>query len=566
MNQFKNIEALDCTIRDGGYINNWDFPTHMVKDIYRRLSQAGIHVIELGFRDSPGDDSAMLWRQCPEDILHEIKGDSHGARICVMVDFGKTTLDDFILCKDSAIDMVRVAVHKNKVEEGVQFASKLKEKGYETSIQLMGYAQYSTEERKRVLDLFSSSYPDYVYVADSYGSLLPEQIKELIEPFVEIGKFKVGFHPHNNLQLAFANTLEAIRCGATIFDSSLYGMGRGAGNLPTEVIISYLKSLFPEKWNSYKIFEAIDLHIIPIRKKYEWGHMLPYMLAGITKCHPYYARELVEKRKFTIGETFEILSVIGKRNPVGFDQEELEKVVEKFSYDQRTKPIDNRLKPMSTVDEQKPGYLNRHQGADFLILANGPSLMRCREQIKKFIDEKKPMVMGGNFLGDVDVLIPDYHAFTNKRRFAKFINTVHEKSSLLLSSHFEREFIKEYSDRECEFILLDNDMDEEIVDLENGHISYQLHSFPLALIAVAMGMGAKEIFIAGLDGFLRQKSDGQLYYYNESDFIRSEQELMELHMHTYTMLEKLNTVSKNKLANRIKIITPTTYERFYSPC
>jgi len=295
------FQTLDCTIRDGGYINNWDFPLRMVRDIYWRLSRAGVDYVEVGFRDH-ADDNTPLWRRSPENELQLVKKDIHGAKLSVMVDYGKTTTDDFLPAEDSAIDMIRVAVHKDKVPQALDFCEALQEKGYILSIQLMGYPQYEDHERQDVLRRLESSSLGYVYVADSYGSLLPDEVHSILQPLVALNRFNVGFHAHNNLQLAFANSLEAMKAGARIVDSTLYGMGRGAGNLATETLLSYLQQQNTDKYNVIHALFCVDMYMLGLKKRYDWGYQLPFMLSAVCQCHPSFAREVVEAREYTVDE------------------------------------------------------------------------------------------------------------------------------------------------------------------------------------------------------------------------------------------------------------------------
>ncbi len=558
-----DVKVLDCTIRDGGYINNWDFSPSMVRDIYQRLSRAGVDFIEVGFRDSESAETP-LWRRCPEDELAKIKKGIQGAKIVVMVDFGKAGPEDFLPVEESSVDMVRIAVHKDKVYHALDLASQIKAKGYMVSIQLMGYPQYSEDEKEELFLRLSREDLDYVYVADSYGSLLPDQVERLISPLTSIEGIKVGFHPHNNLQLAFANTLQAIKSGASVVDSTLYGMGRGAGNLSTETLLSYLQQHDRDKYNVIHALFCVDMYLLPLKKKLEWGYQLPFMLSAICQCHPYYAKEVVEAREYTVDELWKILNLIKIRKPVGFKPKLLEEILETAVFNQKQTAPNVIEEDKSPVERSAgfgpPSYQDRHNGRPFLVLANGPNLKVYRGQIRQFIDRHKPVVMGANYLGDL--FTPDYHAFINLRRFIRHVSSVDPSSGLLLSQHFPGEVIEAHCERAYEDILF-VDRVKGPFDIDNGVISNNCGTVSVLLIAVALVMGASEVFVAGMDGYpIESKSESPLFY-NEEDETNSESFIRTRERWNERALEDLESFMSKQGVMGPTIITPTTHERYF---
>jgi len=294
-----------------------------------------------------------------------------------MVDFGKATISDFLECENSFANLIRVAVHKNKISNALQFIEQIKDKGYETAIQMMGYSTFTKDEQEKIVDYLKESNVDYAYVADSYGSLFPFAIKELFTPLLEIPNLKIGYHPHNNLQMAFANTIEAINQGVDIIDASMYGMGRGAGNLPLECIVAYFQQRNPERYNVVPILHCIDKHIISLKKTNNWGYQLPYMISGIFNIHPYYAKTLIDWREHTMEDVWDILSAINKRKIIGFSEGELKLAAMK-----------NQIK----IEQVTPSYINRHVNKCFLVLANGPTITKYRSRIIDFIGKYDPII------------------------------------------------------------------------------------------------------------------------------------------------------------------------------
>lgn len=313
-------KILDCTIRDGGYLNDWKFSKRFVKDYYTEISKTGIDITEIGFRSSYKyfNSSIMgIWRFTPESIINEIANGVNGIPISLMVDYGKTDLFDIPDASKSIIKHYRVAAHKNKILDAIGMANDIADKGYKVSIQLMGIVKYSDSDFRIIIPSLKDSDLTYVYFADSYGSLFPYDINRILSMLRETDKL-IGFHPHNNIQLAFANALEAIRCNIDIIDSSIYGSGRGGGNLPTELLLLYLE----KKYNEYQvdpILQLIDKYFITNTQKLKIDSGHSYMISGINQIHPNYIGDMILS-EHTTKEISKISKKINKINPIGFDR------------------------------------------------------------------------------------------------------------------------------------------------------------------------------------------------------------------------------------------------------
>ena len=426
-------KILDCTIRDGGYLNNWHFDKKMVRGVYKALSKAGIDIVEIGFRGTEkyfDRKKFGSWRFTDlEDLRHVVSGVA-GARIALMGDYGKIESDDFPVDYLELVSLVRIAAHKNGTSGAIRELEKIKKKGFEVSLQAMGITSYTEREVRELIAIIKNSDIDYIYMADSYGSILPDQVRSLIEQFKILKHTKVGFHPHNSLQMAFANTLEAIKCGVDIVDSTIYGMGRGAGNLPTEVLLSYLQLSTKDKYNVIPVLDCIDRFFMKIDVDEPWGYQLPYMLSGIFQCHPYYPKTLVDYREFSMEDIWNALEVLRKLNPVGFSKDALNDIIKsgmiggiKMKGTSPDKADTNKTPQKRRVAVP---YKDRHKGRDFLILANGPTLQEYRPKIEKFIKKYNPIILGANYLSGF--FKPHYHAFNNKKRFEDYIDPVDEKA------------------------------------------------------------------------------------------------------------------------------------------
>lgn len=565
------VKILDCTFRDGGYINNWKFEKPQVREAYRALSRAGVDYVEIGFRGTEKHFDKKefgIWRFSIEEDIREVTANIVGAKIALMADFGKIGKDDFCEAKDSVVKLIRMATHKNTIKEAIKLLEKIKEKGYSVSLNAMGYANYTDGERADLMDLVKRSCLDYLCVADSYGSLFPHQIKSLFQPILgELENIKIGFHPHNGLQMAFANSLEAIRCGVHMVDSTIYGIGRAAGNMPTEIIVSYLEKEGGIRYNSIPILNIIDKYFVAMQREKTWGYKLPYMLSGMFQCHPDYAKALIDMKEYTIEDIWKALEYIKRKKPIGFSKKLLNSVIEEGVIggleNSKNVPMGKSRPASSEVSEskiEKVPYMNRYKGRDFLILANGPSLKEYKFQIETFIKKYTPVIMGGNYLGNL--FVPHYHAFNNKRRLTAYINTVADESILLLGQNLSHALVRDFSEREYERIYY-KDILKQDFDIINGVIQTNCRTIAILLMGVATVMGAKRVFGVGMDGYIGMDAKPSYHFYKEQDEKEDMEMIIERHRWCQKFIAQIDDYLHKKGQEGIHILTPTSYKLVY---
>lgn len=559
MDRTCDVTLLDCTIRDGGFFNQWNFEDRVVRDVYRAVSASGVGIAELGYRVSEKFVESEIgtalkepygkWRFSSEEELRRVTEglkSQGGAKIAVMSDFGKVDLTDFHDARESVVDIVRLAAHKDQLFKAIQFLERVKEKGYEVSLNAMGCADLTEIERKELISALKHSSIDMIYLADSYGSILPHQIRALFEPFLEIQNMKVGFHAHNNLQMAFANALEAIACGVHLIDSTLYGMGRGAGNLCTEIIVLYLQLLNRKKYNVIPVLNCIDSYFLKLKQKLNWGYQLHFMLSGMYQCHPNFAKELVEFREYAAEDICRIMERIKEARPIGYRPDLIRGIIEK-GY-------------VETLAKDAVPYVGRHEGRDFLILANGPSLKQFKSQIDRFIEKVNPVVMGTNHLSGL--FVPDYHAFNNKKRFMRYMDSVSPSSRLLLSQYFDQKMVRDYTSRPYENLYYKDMLGNEF-NIKNGVVQTNCRTISVLLIGIAIVMGARRIYIAGMDGYLGSDIENSLHYYREDDENRSAAMLKERHGSCQNFLSQINGYLPAMGREEPCHLTPTSYQVSY---
>ncbi|HDZ76546.1 MAG TPA: nucleoid-structuring protein H-NS [Candidatus Omnitrophica bacterium] len=283
------IKVLDCTIRDGGLINNHDFDIEFVRKVYKAINASGVDYMEIGYKNSKNLFSSKeygLWKFCDDDqIKRVIEGIKARTKISVMVDVGRVDMDGIKPKKQSPVDMMRTAAYVKDIDKAIFMTNHFKQKGYETTINIMAVSRNMGSELDDALaQIESECSVDVVYIVDSFGALYQEPVELLVKKFCSILKTKeVGFHGHNHQQLAFGNTIEAIMHNANYLDATVYGIGRAAGNCPLELLVGFLKN---PKFDIRPILDLISNEFIPLREKIEWGYIIPYAISGMMNEHP----------------------------------------------------------------------------------------------------------------------------------------------------------------------------------------------------------------------------------------------------------------------------------------
>jgi 4-hydroxy 2-oxovalerate aldolase len=296
----EKIKVLDCTIRDGGLMNNHDFDFNFVRAVYKAVSEAGIDYMEIGYKNSKrlfNPKEYGKWKFCDdEDINKVIEGIESHTKISVMVDVDRVDAEDVLPKKESPVDMIRVATYVKDVDKAIYLTNHFADKGYETTVNIMSVSRALDNELTECLhQLEKECKAKIIYIVDSFGSLYQETTEFLIKKAKSILKSKeVGMHAHNNQQLAFGNTIEAIIHDANYVDGSIYGLGRAAGNCPTELLLGFLKN---PKYDIRPILDVISKEFVPLQKKIEWGYFIPYAITGILDEHPRTAIALRESDK-----------------------------------------------------------------------------------------------------------------------------------------------------------------------------------------------------------------------------------------------------------------------------
>jgi 4-hydroxy 2-oxovalerate aldolase len=292
----KEIRIIDCTIRDGGLMNNWQFSDEFVKAVYDGCVEAGVDYMEIGYKSDEKSYSRVengAWKFCDEkDLQRIVKENPSKLKLSAMIDIGRIQLDKIKPKKESAIDMIRVACYVHQMDKAIQHAQYCMDKGYETTINLMSVSKVNERDLDEALEDVAKSNVPVFYLVDSFGNMYCEHITQLMHKYKKALPGKtIGIHAHNNMQLAFSNTITGIIEGCNMLDSTFLGLGRGAGNCPTELLISFLKN---PKYRLLPILKVIQEHIFPLQETIDWGYHIPYMITGALNEHPKAAMDWME--------------------------------------------------------------------------------------------------------------------------------------------------------------------------------------------------------------------------------------------------------------------------------
>ena len=298
------VRVVDATLRDGGLVNDFYFTDEFVKDLYQANIKAGVDYMEFGYkasRDMFDESKFGKWKFCKDEDIRAIVGENNtDLKISIMADVGRCDYKNDILNRnESPIDLIRVATYLNTIPSAIDMIENAASKGYEVSCNIMAITNTQEKDLAIALDLLGQSPVDVLYIVDSYGALYPEQLARLTDIYMNAAtKYnkKIGIHAHNNQQLAFANTIEAVGDGVDWLDATYDGMGRGAGNCAMELLLGLLRN---PKYQIYPVIQFVEKHMTNLRQEgVVWGYDMQYLLTGLFNQHPRTAIQFTkEKRK-----------------------------------------------------------------------------------------------------------------------------------------------------------------------------------------------------------------------------------------------------------------------------
>ena len=505
----KEIKILDCTLRDGGYYNNWDFSNEVVNDYLKVMSAIGINYVELGFRSFQTKDFKGPTWYTTESYLDSLLIPKN-LKIGVMVNayelishplgISKATKLMFKESKKSKITFVRLASHFDEFSKVAKICKILQKLGYFVTINLMQISEQTEEKIKSVSKLAQKVSPDVLYFADSLGGMSPSKISSTIMNIRKYWRGSLGIHTHNNLGKAIENSLEALNLKVTWLDCTVTGMGRGPGNAQTEYLLIELQNVQKRKINILPLLKLIKKYFEPLRQKYKWGTNPYYYLAGKYGIHPTYIQEMLAAQ---------------------FDEDEILTAINqlKDSGGGRTYNVDlvrsEFQKPMK-LTKGNWSAVSKIKGREVLILASGPKANDYKTELEKYIKSKKPFVIALNTTVNINKKLIDIFVACNPLRLIadadlyKSLTSPLAVPKSLLSKSLKEKF-KNLQLLDFGIGLKGNYFEFH----KTGAIVPRLYASAYALSIATSGKASK-ILLAGFDGYgandRRTKVIDELFY------------------------------------------------------
>jgi 4-hydroxy 2-oxovalerate aldolase len=506
-NVTKDVKLLDCTLRDGGYYNNWDYSSELITDYFQAMASLDVDYVEIGFRSLKNEGFKGGCAYCteafinelliPESLTHRLGVMVNGAELLEVqsceniseqkhIDFQNNVLGCLFLPKsESLISFVRIACHVHEFEACLPAANWLSERGYKVGFNLMQVAGCTSNEISR-LALSANNYPlDVLYFADSMGSLSSKEIVQIINAIKVGWNGDIGIHTHDSMGQAVTNTQAAINEGVTWVDSTVTGMGRGPGNAQTEYLALILGDKYNEKSNLIKLFGIINKHFKPMQALYGWGVNAYYFLAGQHGIHPSYIQEMLADNRYSEDD---VLTVINHLKIEGG---------KKFSFD--------------TLEAARHSHFSKPSGTwlpethladrEVLILGTGPGVRKYNTAIEAFIQQHKPYVIALNTQNAISPHLINLRAACHPvRLLADCQEYIKLPQPLVTPVSILPKNIREVLENK-ELLDFGVCVKPDFFEFSKSYCTLPTSSVMLYALAIANSGKAKKIYLAGFDGY-----------------------------------------------------------------
>lgn len=519
------INLLDCTLRDGGYINNWEFGYEGICDIIKKLEQTEIEMIELGFLK--GEEYCPNKTLFPDvDSFERVLGHKKtGVEYLGMLDMSAPIpLSCIPKNSGTSIDGIRVIFKKEKMEEAYKVCEYIKLQGYKVYVNFVSTDAYSDIEFINGIDLFNSLEPDGATIVDTFGMIKKKQFQRLVaiadnnlNPDV-----KLCYHAHNNLQQAFGNAETIVEMNLNrdiVIDACVFGMGRGAGNLNLELFADYLNENYQKNYKITPMLEIMDEYLNEFYRSKFWGYSLPLYLSAIQGCHPNYAIYLAEKNTLSEKAFNELLRSISYDDKYVFSREKAE--------DYYTRYMNSYVDDSAAIEQLS----NEFEGKSVLLVTPGKSIKNYQDEIRKNIDDDT-IVISVNY---VDPVFPPNYVFVgNIRRYGKVVNSYNGvviATSNIPDCHEATHVVNYLSLTGPNNDVFDN----------SG----------LMALRLLETLGVKAVRVAGMDGF--SEAEGNDYYDKGFEAYHTQKRYIRNNL----VSEELKTINKSM---KLTFITPTNYD------
>ncbi len=530
------IRLLDCTLRDGGYLNDWEFGNSNIVNIFERLVSAGIDIIETGFLDDRRqfDENRTIFpdTECADRIYGKL--DKGNSLIVGMIDYGTCSIDNLADAGDCYLDGIRVIFKKHKMHEAIDFCKQVKAKGYKVFAQAVSITSYNDDELSELIGLVNDLEPYAFSLVDTYGLLHKGTLRHYFDHACAHLKpsIGIGYHAHNNFQLAYANCIELLENPPAdrmlIVDGTLYGMGKSAGNTPIELLVMYMNSVYNTSYHNSQILEAIEVTILEMRSKYVWGYSFKFFLAASHDCHPNYVNYLMDIGKLSVKSINEILASLEGEKKLLFDREYIKDLY--FEYQ----------KQHCADSDSVTSLFADLKGKDVLIMGPGKHIYSQRDRVEKYLALAKRITISINFIPeDYDI---DYVFMSNAKRYVQLcsaLNEQKEKSKLIATSNITRT-LGEF-DYTLNYSAL---LDEDALMPDNPMIM---------LLGLLKKAEVSSVGLAGFDGY--RETSVSNYVNPNMEYSYSSKEADNINRDTVSSLRKLD------LPFETVFVTESIYEK-----
>lgn len=490
----KSIQILDCTLRDGGFVNDWNFGLGSMKSIISRLDKAAIDMIEIGFIDERrGYDADRAILPDVASFQPMLEGlDISNAMILAMIDYGTCDISKICEKKETLIDGIRVIFKKNDQDAALAYLAQIKEKGYKIYVNPVSVTGYSDDELVALLHKINKIEPDGVSIVDTYGLM---HRKELLNYFRLFDKhlsksIPIGYHAHNNFQMVYANSIELCELESDrglVIDSSLYGMGKGAGNANTELVTMYCNRNFSKSYSTEHLLEAIDVDILKEYAKQPWGYSLSYYLAASNDCHPEYVKYLLGKKTLAVKSVNALLASLPAGNKLSFNSELIEKMYNDFQ-NVACNDADAYAKFAAEISGRK-----------VLLLGPGASIINESETVTEYICKNNPVIISINFI--VDMYPINYVFMGNSKRYSQFFHTMYNRSrdvKIITTSNVTA------AGKNIDYVFNVKKLLNDTEIVRDNPL--------LMMLKILRSVGCSDVIMAGFDGY---EQNPEKNYYNE---------------------------------------------------
>jgi len=527
------IKLLDCTLRDGGYINDWNFKEDVICNVINKLIDSNVDIIECGYIENCSYSKDRSKYNSIDEIKCYVPSNKHNSEIVAMIDFGKYEVNDIPVNDNTVISGIRVVFHKKDAKEALEFCRELNKKGYKLFIQPMVTMSYTDEEILDLIKKINEIKPYAFYLVDSFGVMQKKDLVRLIH-LVDNNldnSISLGYHSHNNLQLAYSNAqcmLDIKMNRDVIIDSSIFGMGRGAGNLNTELFADYLNRNMNKNYRIEPLLDVIDENLNTIYNENYWGYSLPHYLSAKNNCHPNYATYLSSKYTLSVKSIDEVLKSIDTDKKCSFNKEYTEALYKRY----QEKYVDDKV----CIDQLKK-ELDNHE---ILIIAPGKSVLQYEDTIRCYIEKQNPIIFSVNYIPDN--FTPNYLFCSNGKRYEKLrknANLDHKNIKLIFTSNVD----------------LKGDSYNYIVNYSSllGQIKDTADNVTIMLMNLLSQIKCNNVKIAGFDGF---NADNTLNYVDE--YMNTVLSKADITKRNECITSEMSIFQKNM---EVTFITPSIYNK-----